>query len=207
MASILKKVLMAVTGLLLFGFVIGHLTGNFLLFKGAEEFNAYAEFLHSLGGLLIVIELGLVAFFVAHIYLGIKATAENRSARPDGYNSTARAGESTFASRTMIVGGIILMVFVVTHVWSFKYGDHSGEGGLWGLVVRTFQNPLIVAWYLLAMVALGLHLGHGFGSAFQSLGALKPHWRPKLKSTGYVVGWLIAAGFASMPVWSFLKGS
>jgi succinate dehydrogenase / fumarate reductase cytochrome b subunit len=129
---------------------------------------------------------------------------ENRRARPVDYHAKATAGGATLASRTMAIGGVVLAFFVITHVKMFKYGDQSNAEGLWGLVVHTFHNPLVVAWYLLAMGALGLHLSHGFSSAFQTLGAGKPAWRTNLRRAGFALGWLIAIGFMSFPVWSFL---
>jgi succinate dehydrogenase / fumarate reductase cytochrome b subunit len=195
---------MALTGLALFGFTIGHLAGNLLIFKGAESFNAYAEGLAGFGVLLYAAEVGLIIFFVIHAYSGIRVTLENRRARKSQYMSKSTAGEATLASRTMAIGGVILAIFIVLHVRMFKYGDHQGEGGLWGLVIRTFQDPLMVAWYTLAMVALGLHLSHGIGSAFQTLGALKSDWRRPAKKIGMGLGWVIALGFASLPIWSYI---
>lgn len=205
--SIVKKVLMALTGLIWVGFVIGHLTGNFLLFVGVDAFNGYAEKLESLGPLLIVVEAGLVAFLLLHIYSGIKVNMENRAARPQGYSVSANGGRSSLASRTMPIGGIILAIFIVTHVKMFKFGDMTVHNGLWGLVMKTLGDPLMAGWYLLALVALGLHLSHGFSSAFQSMGVLKPEWRPKFKTGGVVLGWLIAAGFASMPIFALWLGN
>jgi succinate dehydrogenase / fumarate reductase, cytochrome b subunit len=204
LTSILKKLMMALTGLLWFGFVVMHLLGNFLLLKGPEAFNAYSDLLHKTGAVLYVAELLLVVFLLTHIYTGIRLTLENRRAKGAGYAVRATAGQASVASRTMIYGGIVLAVFIVTHVKMFKYGDASGEAGLWGLVVRTFQDPLMVAWYVLAMVALGFHLSHGFGSAFQTLGLLKPQWRVPLKQAGVWFGWAIAIGFMSLPIWSFV---
>lgn len=204
LTSILKKTAMAVTGLAWIGFLVGHLAGNLQIFAGSEKFNAYAQFLASLGGLLYVAEVSLIAFLAMHIYSGISVTRENRAARPKDYAARSINGESTLASRSMAVGGVILAVFIVSHVVMFKYGDMTGPGGLWGLVIREFKNPLVVAWYLLAMVALGMHLSHGLQSAFQTLGALKPAWRPKLRQVGGAFGWLIALGFGALPVWAYL---
>jgi succinate dehydrogenase / fumarate reductase cytochrome b subunit len=203
LTSILKKVAMAFTGLALFGFVVVHLSGNFLLFGGSKPFNAYADKLKDLGALLYLAEVGLILFFAVHIYSGIRVSLENRRARPTPYAVKATAGSATLASRTMAIGGIILAFFVITHVKMFKFGDASQAEGLWGLVIHTFHNPLMVAWYLLAMGALGLHLSHGFSSAFQTLGAHKPAWRARLRSVGFALGWLIAIGFSSLPIWSF----
>lgn len=203
LASIVKKTAMALTGLAWVGFLIGHLTGNFLLFQGPEKFNAYAHFLESTGGLLILAEIGLAVFLLTHIYSGIKVSLENRAARPRDYEVKATNGKASLFSRSMAVGGVITAVFIVTHIFAFKLSSHDVEDGLHGLVMRSFQNPLTVAWYILAMFAIGMHLSHGFGSAFQTLGVSKPVWRNRLKSAGLVLGWLIAGGFMSFPIWAF----
>jgi succinate dehydrogenase / fumarate reductase, cytochrome b subunit len=204
LTSILKKVAMALTGLALFGFLITHLAANLLIIKDAGEFNAYPEKLRAFGPLLWVAEAGLVAFFVIHAYSGIRVAIENRRARAQRYQVNKTAGEATFASRTMVIGGLILLIFLPLHVWMFKFGDWSGPMGLWGLVIDTFQNPLMVLWYEIAMLTLGFHLSHGLSSAMQTLGAQKPTWRPRLKRVGFGVGWLLAIGFAILPIWSYV---
>lgn len=207
-SSIFMKVIMAITGLLWLGFVISHLSANLVMYAGPTTFNAYPEMLRKFGVLLWVAEAGLVVLLASHVFSAIRLTSLNKSARPREYEAKATQGKATFASRSMIVGGLILLIFLVTHIWMFKFGDWSGEHGLWGLVMRTFENPLMVAWYVLAMLALGLHLSHGFGSAFQTLGIFKPAWRKLLWRVGAGVGWLIAVGFATIPIWAFMsKGS
>jgi succinate dehydrogenase / fumarate reductase cytochrome b subunit len=202
-ASVITKVLMALTGLAWLGFLVMHLTGNFLLFQGAEKFNAYSDMLHSLGPLVLVADLGLILFLGVHVASALGVTTRNRRAREGGYSVRATNGQATWASRSMAVGGIILLTFIILHVKTFKFGDQSGEGGLHGLVVSTFKNPVWAGWYVLAMIALGLHLSHGFGSAFQTIGVFKPSWRARLKQAGAAFGWLIAAGFISMPLWAY----
>lgn len=203
--SILKKLAMGVTGLGLAGFLVGHLSGNFLLFKGAEPFNAYAEFLASLGGGLILAELGLAFFLAVHVVSAIAVTRQNRAARPQGYAMRRTKGESTLASRSMAVGGIIILVFVITHIKMFKFGDTSGPDGLFGLVMRSFANPAIALWYVAAMIPLGLHLSHGASSALQTLGLNRPTLRTPLRQAGRVVGWAIALGFGILPIWAFIQ--
>lgn len=206
--SILPKILMALTGLAWFGFLIGHLAGNFLLFAGPTAFDAYAHKLESTGPLLIIAELLLIALLATHIYGASTVSRANAAARRKGYAVSATRGRSTFASRTMLVGGILLLVFLVSHIYMFKFGPAAVEGDtrkLHALVMEAFTRPLVVVWYVLAMLALGLHLSHGFGSAFQTLGVFKPGWRQKLKAGGSVLGWAISLGFISMPVWAFLS--
>jgi len=203
-ASIFKKAIMAVTGLAWFGFVIGHLAGNLLIYSGPEEFNAYAAFLEGTGKLLYLAEAGLIVLLLGHVWMATKVTFENRKARHRGYAVNQTNGKASVASRTMAVAGIILLAFIITHVNMFKYGNKTGEDGLWGLVMRTFQDPLMVGWYVLAMLALGLHLSHGFGSALQTLGVVRPSLRSKFHTTGYVAGWAVALGFIGFPLYAFI---
>ncbi|GIX48857.1 MAG: succinate dehydrogenase [Candidatus Tectimicrobiota bacterium] len=213
MVSILKKAIMAVTGLGWFVYVVLHLAGNLLLFKGPETYNAYSEFLVS-NPLIIPAELGLLVFLVAHLASAWRVTRENSAARPQPYlervlsrrggTTSASGWFSTFASRTMWYGGVLLLFFLILHVWMFKYGDRSGAHGLWGLVVRSFKNPWISAIYIAAMLPLGFHLSHGFASALQTLGLLKPRWYPGVRRLSQVVGWVLAAGFILLPLWALL---
>ena len=202
-SSIVKKAIMALTGLAWFGFVIVHLGGNLLLYRGPESFNSYSDKLLA-NPFLIPAEIALVVFLLSHALSALRVTRENLTARPDRYvYKVASTGSSTFASRTMWYGGVIVLLFIIIHVWMFKFGDQSGEYGLWGLVVRSFKNPLIAAWYIFAMLPLGLHLSHGFSSAFQTLGVIQPRWRPGLQKTGLVLGWVLAVGFILLPLWAF----
>lgn len=206
LTSILKKTLMALTGLAWFGFLVGHLTGNFLLFKGPQAFNDYAHMLESTGALLWIAEIGLVAFLATHIYSGIKVSLENRNARPNDYEVKTDRGQASIFSRSMLVGGVVMAIFIVTHVLAFKFGTRHPEDGLFGLVRDSFQNPLTVAWYVLAMVAVGMHLSHGLASALQTLGVSRSAWRDRLRTAGLVLGWLIAGGFISIPIGMFMNG-
>ena len=203
-----KKVTTGVTGLGLAVFVLVHMTGNLSLFAGADEYNAYAHFLTGLGPLFYAIELGLLAFFVFHIVLGINIWMGKRRARPVGYDVTRTAGapsRQTAASRSMILTGVILGVFLVIHLWSFKFGP-GGPGNadaaylttvdgiemrdMAKLVHEKFSSPLYAFGYTAVMLLLIVHLRHGIWSAFQSLGAMKP----SLAGLVYVLGALIGAG-------------
>lgn len=204
MKSIVKKALMALTGLGLVGFLITHLAGNIYLFSGPAKFNAYALFLEQ-NPFLIVAELGLLAIFIIHIIAAINVTLANRAARPQGYESKQTAGESSFASRTMFWTGVVILFFVVVHVKMFKYSsEKDGVDGLWGHVIRDFAKPEVLGFYVFCMLALGLHLSHAIGSAFQSLGLRNDSGRPKLGGLGPLLGWGLALGFASLPLWAFV---
>jgi len=201
LASITKKALMAITGLAWFLYVILHLLGNLLLWAGAETYNEYAHKLVS-NPLIYPAEIGLLVLLVVHVFSAWRVTNENHKARPQPYIVKTTSGHSSFASRTMWYGGVILLLFIIIHVWMFKFGDQAGEHGLWGLVVRSFKNPLITLGYILAMIPLGLHLSHGFASALQTLSALQPRWHAGFRQAGKVLGWGLAIGYILLPIWA-----
>lgn len=207
-SSILKKVAMALTGLGLVGFLVTHLAGNFLLFQGPDKFNAYSRFLEE-NPFLIPAEIGLLALFFSHIYSAVLLTFENNAARPQRYFQRQTAGQSTLASRTMWLTGLGIGIFVVVHVWQFKFGNRpktlmGSEGSLWQLVIDEFQKPGVVVFYVLCMTLLGLHLSHAIGSAFQSLGLRNHSGHPRLKGVGPAIGWGLAIGFAVLPLWAYI---
>ena len=192
-----KKMGMALTGLVLYGFLVGHLLGNLLLLKGdgGQAFNAYAEFLIN-HPLIIPAEVFLVVVFLLHIYLAISVTRENRRARPVGYQTTQSVGGRSFASYTMIYSGAIVLVFLVLHLKTFKYGDKAG-GTLYDLVSSTFQQTGYMVWYAIAMLVLGFHLWHAFQSALQTLSVRSE----KIKSVGLFLCLALALGFGFLPVY------
>lgn len=217
-SSVGKKILTGVTGLALMGFIVTHLLGNLNLFAGSEAFNGYTETLHQLGGLLIVAEIGLVAFFLLHAVSAIQVWRDKNSARALRNTMVASKGgpsKQTAFSRSMIVTGSVLLGFVILHVAQFKYGVFGGldyttelDGkevrDLYRLVAETFQNPAWVLLYTSVMLLLGAHLRHGFWSAFQSLGLLNPRIRPFAYSFAAVFAAAIALGFFVMPLYLFL---
>ncbi len=203
LTSILKKTLMAATGLVWFLFIVGHLMGNLLITVGPETYNAYAEALVS-NPLIYPAEALLLIFLVVHAFSAWRVTNENNQARPDRYVvKAASTGSSTFASRSMWYGGVILLLFLIIHLIMFKFGDHEGKHGLWGLVVRSFHNPLIAIGYIIAMIPLGMHLSHGFASALQTLSAIQPQWYKGFKQAGQTLGWLLAIGYILLPIWAW----
>lgn len=193
---------MALTGLAWVGFLVGHLSGNLLMFKSKDAFNAYASGLHQLGPVLWLVEAGLVAILAIHVGAALRSIMRNKGARPRGYELSRTNGKATLFSRTMAIGGVVMLVFIVTHVFWFRVlGDPAA---MYERVVTSFKNPLIAGWYVLAMVFVGLHVAHGFGSAFQTLGAFKPEWRDRLRKAGVALGALVSLGFMSFPIWAFL---
>ena len=201
-SSIGKKVGMAVTGLVVYGFLLGHMAGNFLLFKsdGGEQFNAYSKFLTE-HPLLIPIELGLLAAFLLHILFGISVARENRRARPEAYKKAKGVGRRSWASRSMVFTGLVVLVFVIIHLKTFKYADHT-TGTLYRLVMDTFSQPLYAAGYVIAMTVLGFHLWHALQSAFQTLGFRtgRTFWTASM-----LVAVIIAGGFGIIPLWAFFQ--
>lgn len=217
-----RKILTGITGLALSLFVLAHLLGNLTMFQGADAFNTYANFLHEMGWLLYLAEAGLVLFFVVHAYTGISIWWRKRQARPEKYHTYAsRGGKSkqTFSSRTMIVTGLVLLVFTVVHLNTFKFGvGSSGEAeyttvvadqeirDLNKLVIETFQNEFYVIGYVGVMILLGFHLRHGVWSAFQSLGTINTKLSLLIYTVGGIFAVLIALGFLILPIWIYFTG-
>jgi succinate dehydrogenase / fumarate reductase cytochrome b subunit len=208
-SSIGKKTLMALTGLMLVGFLLAHLAGNLTLYAGDEAFNGYAHKLESYGLLLNVAEVGLLALFVVHVVLALRVSRENAGARPNGYRSRATFGKSTVASRSMLVTGLVVGLFVVIHVIDFRVPKLLGKPELDDLAVavrRRLASPLGAGIYLVGVVALGMHLSHGFRSALQTLGANHPRYDGLIRGVGLALATLILLGFASFPVILFVTG-
>lgn len=216
-SSVGKKIITGLTGIGLIGFIVVHLVGNLTLFLGEHgtAFNEYANFLEGLGhgALLPIAEIGLFLLFVAHIVSGISVALRNRSARPVGYYRVADAGHSsrkTPSSKTMIWTGLILMVFTIFHVFQFRIANLSNTvhmatmpdvRDLYYIVYNTFRQPIFVVLYCAVMLMLGVHLRHGFWSAFQSIGMNNKRWLPFFYAFGVIFGILIALGFFVLPIY------
>lgn len=199
-----KKVQVAAAGLLLCGFLVAHLAGNLLLYVGAPAFNEYAEKLEHLP-ILPLAELGLLALFLLHVVTAVWVRYENHAARPVRYAESEGAGGSTIGSSTMIFSGLLLLVFIVVHVKTFRFTEHAGS--LYDHVMDWFSNRLYAGFYVAAMGALLLHLSHGFQSAFRTFGLEHPRYTPWLVRLGWLFALAMGAGFASIPIWAgFLRG-
>jgi succinate dehydrogenase / fumarate reductase, cytochrome b subunit len=207
--SIGRKLLVALTGVALLGFVVAHLLGNLQVFAGPEQLNAYAEGLRDLGPLLWAARLLLIATAVAHVVLTLQIAAENRAARPEGYAATAHV-ESTASARSMTLTGLMILAFVLYHLAHFTWGlahpeyggrlDAQGRLDVYTMVVASFRQWPIVALYVVAMVLLGLHLRHGVSSIFQTFGWNHPRYNVLLRRAGPVVAGLIVAGNIAIPL-------
>ena len=179
-SSIGKKVVMAVTGLILFGFVIGHMTGNLLVFLGAKALNDYSlslrDFLHGAG--LWIARAVLLVSVVLHIWAAYSLTMMNRAARPVGYREW-KARESTYASRTMRWSGVLLLAFIIYHLLHFTTGTLHPDfvpGDVYHNVIVGLRQAPAAIFYIISMVALGFHLYHGAWSMLQTLGLNHPRW-------------------------------
>ncbi len=208
--SVGSKLLVALTGLSLVGFLIIHLAGNFLMLLGPDAFNGYSHALIS-NPLIIPAEFGLLGLLFLHTFMALRHVWRGREARPHANVKKVWAGgpsRKTWASTTMAVSGIILSIFLVTHIITFKFGAYypaaeAGVRDLYTLVVEVFQSPVYVVFYVVAMGVVGMHLRHGTSSAFQSLGLMTPGWTPTILSGGLGLAVVLAGGFALIPVWVY----
>jgi succinate dehydrogenase / fumarate reductase, cytochrome b subunit len=204
-----KKVVMAVTGVVLFAFVIGHMLGNLQIYEGPEKINAYGRFLKSIPELLWGVRIGLLIAVCLHIWASIGLALTNNAARPKGYAKKKNV-VSSYASRTMYWSGPILFCFIVYHLLHFTVGvvhpdAEFKDGDVYFNMVSSFKVWYVSAWYIFAMILLGLHLGHGASSFVQSLGFNHPRHTPVIKKAGAIFSVLLIAGFISIPV-SVLAG-
>ena len=208
-----RELLVGVTGLALVGFIVIHLSGNLLIFVGPEAFNAYAAKLHSLGPLLWVARIGLITTFVVHIGAAISLAKENRAARAQSYESQTFQGRKTVATRLMLLSGLTVLFFLFFHLSDFTLSNHEGaagavngvELGLYGLVWNSFSNPLRVAFYLLGVGCLGMHLSHATASVLVTLGILRDKTTANAEIVAKIVGLTFFVGFSSIPVYILIK--
>lgn len=208
-SSIGKKIVMALTGLALCGFLVVHLGGNLLLYVGAEQYNNYAHALHAQKLLLPIAEIGLLILFAGHIWLAIVTKFENDAARPTGYAMKQTKMEegplAAPASSVMFITGIVVLLFLILHLWDFKFEHFSRE--LEDLTPYAKAQVLLRNWltfvvYIVGSLFLGYHVLHGFQSAFQTLGINHPKYTPAIKTLSVVFGIVVALGFASFPLWA-----
>ena len=212
--SVGTKLLIGMTGLALFLYLLIHIAGNAVIFFGPTTFNQYAHALMS-NPLVPVIEIGLVLIFLTHAYKTVTMFLGNRQARPVAYAMKKSAGapsRKTFASTTMILSGRWLLVFIVVHVKAFKYGPEyesaDGVRDLYRLEMENFRSPLTIGFYVLSLLVVGSHLWHGAASTFQSLGLNHPRWTPRILKGARVLAVAIAGGFIVIALWAhFTQGA
>ena len=197
-----KKLALAVTGAMLFLFVIFHLLGNLLIFAGRGPMNAYAAFLKSIPEELWIARLVLIAAVLLHILCAVQVTIANWVARPTGY-TFRRDVETNYAARTMIFSGPLIFLYVIYHLLMFTFlttGPGYSPTDVYGNVVAAFRVPAISAVYILAMLCLGVHLYHGVWSMLHSLGISNPRYKRLRRILSPVVAGLLALGYISIPV-------
>lgn len=220
--SLVKKYLMAGTGLVLVLFVLGHMLGNLQFFGGPDMINAYAYKLHHMPGApytLWAIRLVLIACLVVHVWMAVLLTKENRAARGKEPYGVKHNNVASYAARTMPITGIVLLLFIILHILQFttrvvpeNYNQTIGEVpvkvgfvqldyfDVFAMMVDGFSDPLFAIIYIVAVGLLCLHLTHGVSSIFQSLGFRNESWRGRLNVFAHAYGWIIFLGFASIPI-------
>lgn len=205
--SIGRKLIMAVTGLMLLGFLLAHMLGNMSLFQGADALNSYAAWMQG-HPLLWGMRAGLAIVFGIHIYVAITLALENSRARPTGY--AVRSFQTSGASRYMVFTGLLVIVFVIYHLLHFTvgviapdaYGGHDAAGrhDVYAMVVQSFQNPWLAGSYVVAMLLIGTHLTHASRSLFQTLGVNHESYNGTIRLTGQILVALFILGNCSMPI-------
>lgn len=210
-SSIGAKLVMAITGVGLILFVIGHMLGNLQVFLGPEALNHYAEKLRSVPAFLWAARIGMFVLVVLHALSSIRVTLLNRAARPQRYVKQ-KAQEASYAARTLFVGGVLILAYVVYHLMHFTVRNvhtqyiHEVDGhvDVYAMVVGSFQNPIIAIAYIVAIVVVAMHLSHAIGGFLQTLGITHPRYSVNLRKLGPVVATLIAIGYISIPLFVLL---
>ncbi len=213
-SSVGRKLAVGVTGLMLSGFILGHLIGNLQVFAGPDAVNSYAAKLQSLGPVLWVIRLVLLTAFISHVVLSIKLKMENSAARPVRYaqEKTIRA---TLASLTMPVSGLVILAFLVYHILHFTTGgfhseyyhmkDYAGRHDVYSMIVMSFRDPLISLSYLTAVSMLSLHFRHAVQSVFQTFGWTGYGIRHYFDKVSLALSFAVFTGYASIPAAAYFN--
>ncbi len=219
-SSLAKKFVMAATGALLFLFVVGHMVGNLQIFLGPEAINRYGHFLQSNVELLWPVRIGLLAILILHIWSAAKVSRENKAARPVGYAGDPAAPAASYASRTMLMSGLIVAAFIIYHLLHYtvqvkainltgtdfvSLHDDKNRHDVYAMMVLGFRQPIVAGFYVVAIALLCTHLSHGVYAMFQSLG-IKVGFCPSLPKC--LAKWgsiLIFLGYASIPIAVLLR--
>lgn len=203
-SSVGKKTIMGVTGIIGVAFVIVHAAGNLLAFRGPEAINAYSHFLKSTGELLWIMRITLIVAVILHIIAAAQLTLRSRAARPVGY-AKRDPQVSTIASRSMRIGGVLLLIFIPLHILHFTTGTIRPAGyfdaaNVYGNIVASFQVWWVTAFYLVVMLFLGLHLFHGAWSSAKSLGVAPPSPTPLRRKVALAISILVWTAFTLVPL-------
>jgi succinate dehydrogenase / fumarate reductase cytochrome b subunit len=210
--SVGKKVLMAASGVVLIGYLTGHLIGNLQIFIGREQLNKYAQALHSMGPLLYVVRAFLLAWFGLHVWNGVRLYFQNKHARPEEYKFKATV-VATLSSRTMFWTGLGMFLFIAYHLMHFTLvvtnPDYqnlvwNGHPDVYAMVILGFRNPLISIVYIVALGCVAFHVRHSVSSMFQTMGWNTSTVKPKLDKLALVYAWLVFFGYISLPIAVYL---
>jgi len=199
-----KKVVMGITGLIGIGFVILHSLGNLLVFRGAAAINSYSHFLKSSGELLWTLRVILIVAVILHVIAAVQLTRQSRAARPIGYTKH-QAQAATISSRTMRWGGALLLVFIILHILHFTTGTirPSGifaPGDVYANIVTSFRIWWVALFYVVSMIALGLHIFHGAWSSVRSIGISPPSREPLHRRVSLVIALFVWAAFTAVRI-------
>lgn len=197
-----KKAAMAVSGVVLFGFVLAHMAGNLQIYEGPQKLNAYAKLLRSVPELLWGARIVLLAMVVIHIASSVQLALSNKRARPVGYVKKETL-QANYATRTMYWSGPIVLCFIVYHLLHLTFGAVHlpfQEGDVYANVVSGFHVVPVSVFYIVSMVLLGMHLNHGLWSLFQSLGLFHPRFTPLIRTVARLLSLLIVVGNISIPI-------
>jgi succinate dehydrogenase / fumarate reductase cytochrome b subunit len=200
LTTISKKIIVALTGLVLFGFVIGHLAGNLQVFCGPEKLNAYSKMLHEAGGLLWGARIVLLISVLLHIVFTVQLTAANRAARPVSYEMY-KPEHSSAASRTMFWGGVVVLCYIIFHLLHLTTGTvHPNfiHGDVYANLITGLSVWYVALFYIVGNIALGFHLYHGVWSVFQTLGLNHPKYNPWRRCLATASAFLISGGYISI---------
>lgn len=213
-SSLGKKYVMAITGLMLIGFVIAHLAGNLQVFIGREAINNYGQSLKDLGGLLWVARIGLIVVFILHMVTALQLKMQNKQARPVAYQSPGTM-VATLSSRTMALSGMAIFAYLVYHLAHFTLHktnpefagmiDTQGRHDVYQMVITGFSNVPVTITYVIAMFLLAAHLWHGASSVFQSLGLNSGKYRAYTRLVGPLLATVVFIGYVSIPVAVYLE--
>ncbi|MCU0783065.1 MAG: succinate dehydrogenase cytochrome b subunit [Verrucomicrobia bacterium] len=214
-SSLGKKFVMAATGALLVLFVAGHMVGNLQVFLGPEAINRYGHFLQTNLEIIWPVRFGLILLLVLHVWSAARVSRENKAARPVGYLVEPAEPAASYASRTMLMSGLIVAAFIIYHLLHFTVQvqainlagkdflalrDEQGRHDVYAMVILGFQQPLVSGFYIVAIGLLCMHLSHGARAMFQSLGLKTHYWATAVDTSAKIIAWVIFLGYVSIPV-------
>ncbi|UOY03851.1 succinate dehydrogenase cytochrome b subunit [Blastococcus sp. PRF04-17] len=206
-SSVFKKIIMAVSGLILVLYLIAHMIGNLKAFSGRDEFNHYSEWLRTIGNpalpgatALWIIRIVLLVAVAAHIWAAVSLWRQAKRARPQGY-VTKKAVAQSYASRTMRWGGVIIAAFVIWHLLDLTWGtvNSQGDASPYDRLVASFSNPVSTAFYAIAVILVGMHLRHGIWSATQTLGQSNRRRERTVNYAATAIATVLTLGFLLVP--------